>query len=120
MASRPQALPDARRQLVETALAALVTALRPRQSGILGARGRYHQLLPGAWDRWQEFEPDRTNVAAVWIDEYLSGQTQPPTPGYVVVAQVTLAGNEVWQRRVHVTGPEAWQESGWTQVTEGQ
>lgn len=106
------ALTVTRRNQADTALTTVNDALRSRQSGILGARGRYHQLRRGAWDRWQEFEPDAATIARVWVDEYLSGETRPPAPGYSIVAAITVAPGEVWQRIVHVSGPETWRDSG--------
>lgn len=105
-------LTQEQRDRIETRLTELADALRARQAGVLGARGRYHQLRRGAWDRWAEYQPSGAGLAA-WVDEY----DGPAGKGYVLCLEATAGDRTRWQRRVNV-GPEAesHQGHGWQRL----
>ena len=106
---------DARLQAnADAALDTAVTALRTRQAGVRGSAGRYRQLhRGGAWGMWEAHRPD-PSVVLVWADEYLSGETVPPTPGWQLRGELTDGNGLVWRRIVHVVGPETRRDSPWS------
>lgn len=100
----------------DTALDALVTALQTLQAGVKSAAGRYRQCRPSdkaSWGTWETQKPDAAAVQNVRVDEYLSGETFPPIPGYVVCGELTDGDGVIWRRCIHVAGPEGWREAAW-------